>query len=306
VNRGWAIALMLLCGCGRAATDHEQLGDAAYGRADYPGALAEYHAAIREDTTPELLAKIGLAALHAPALREATDAYRALAIADHARLDEATMGLTLVARAAEHASDTVAMRQALTRLRALAPGQSNGSTSLGLIRGGSLAPEEVVLLTPPALVAASDPGTVDTLLLAYAGALRTTSACADAAAAYRAVLRRVSDPLMRSRAQNGYAACALQLGQEALAQKKTDPASSWFLEVVAYDSTSPTGRQALIGLGQTREVEGDVVGAAIAYQRALDADSGADSLDTFARARLAAIGSAEPPTPDSSTTRREP
>ena len=306
MNRGWAIVLIALGGCGRAATDHEQLGDAAYGRGDYPAALSEYHAAIRSDTTPDLLAKIGLAALHGPSLREGADAYRALPISDHTRLDEAAMGLELVARSAERASDTVAMRQALTRLRALAPGQSNGSSALGLIRGGSLGSEEIVLLTPPALVAASDAGTVDTLLLVYAGALRTTAACADAAAAYRTVLRRVQDPLMRSRAGNGYAACALTLGGEALALKKTDPASGWFLEVVAFDSTSPTGRQALLGLGQARELEGDLIGAAIAYQRVLDADSGADSLDTFARARLAAIGSAEPPPPDSSTTRREP
>jgi tetratricopeptide (TPR) repeat protein len=306
VNRGWAIALVVLGGCGRAATDHEELGDAAYGRGDFPAALAEYHAAIRTDTTPDLLAKIGLTALHAPSLREAADAYRALAISDHARLDEAAMGLELVARAAEHTADTVAMRLALTRLRALAPGQSNGSTALGLIRGGSLAPEEIVLLTPPALVAAPDAGTVDTLLLAYAGALRTTTACADAAPAYRTVLRRVKDPMMRSRAGNGYAACALQLGEEALTLKRPDPASGWFLEVVAYDSTSQIARQAMVGLGRAREAEGDIVGAAIAYQRALDAGSGADSLDTFARARLAAIGSAEPPPPDSSTTRREP
>jgi len=306
VNRGWAIALVVLGGCAQGATDHEQLGDAAYGRADYPAALAEFHAAFGGDTTPALLAKIGLAALHAPALREAGDAYRALAISDRTRLDEAAMGLGLVARAAERASDTVAMRQALTRLRALAPGQSNGSTALGLIRGGSLAPEEIVMLTPPALVAASDAGTVDTLLLAYAAALRTTSACADAAPAYRTVLRRVKDPLMRARAASGYAVCALQLGEESLALKRPDPAVGWFLEVVAYDSTSSTARQAMVGLGRAREAEGDLVGAAIAYQQALDADSVADSLGTFARSRLAAIGSAEPPRPDSSTTRREP
>lgn len=306
MNRGWAIALVVLGGCGRAATDHEQLGDAAYGRADYPAALAEYHAAIRGDTTPDLLAKIGLAALHAPALREAGDAFRALAISDRTRLDEAAMGLELVARAAERASDTVAMRQALTRLRALAPGQSNGATALGLIRGGSLAPEEIVLLTPPALVAASDPGTVDTLLLAYAGALRTTAACADAAPAYRTVLRRVRDPQMLSRAASGYASCALQLGEESMTLKRPESAVGWFLEVVASDSTGPAGRQALVGLGRAREAEGDLIGAAIAYQQALDADSVADSLGTFAKTRLRAIGSAEPPPPDSSTTRREP
>jgi tetratricopeptide (TPR) repeat protein len=292
--RGALAALVLTAGCVSAASDHEQLGDAAYAKGAYADALAEYRAGARANDTPALEGKIGLTGLHVPALRDAADAYQKLAATDRSRSDEAATGLVLVARAAERSADTLALRQALDGLRTLAPDRASGSTALSLIRAGKLDPPEVVALMPAALASARDGGTVDTLLLAYGQALRVTTACEEGASVFRTAFRRVQDQGARGRAVNGLAGCALQLGEEALTLKKADQAADWFQSVIQVDSTTPIGRRALLGLGQAHEAQGDLVAAVISYQRAAGSDSATDSLSTVARARLAAIGSAEP------------
>jgi len=292
----WRAGLLLLlsAGCIRAATDHERLGDAAYAKALYSDALAEYRAGVRAGPTANLEGKLGLAALHVPALHEAADAFQRLALLDHSRADEAATGLVLVAREAERTADTVALRESLGGLRTLAPDRASGRVALSLIRAGKLDPVEVVALMPAALASARDGGSVDTLLLAYGAALRSTTNCEEGAGVFRTAYRRVQDAGARNRAVNGLTGCALQLGDEALALKKFDPAAQWFETVVALDSTTAIGRRALLGLGHAREAGGDLVAAAIAYQRVVGADSVTDSLGLAARSRLAAIGSAEP------------
>lgn len=296
---------LLLAGCVRAATDHEQLGDAAYAKGSFADALAEYRAGARAEDSPALEGKIGMAAMHLPDLKEAASAYQKLAAADRSRSDEAATGLVLVARAAERGGDTLALRQALDGLRTLAPDRASGMTALSLIRAGKLDPPEVVALMPAALAAARDGGTVDTLLLAYGQALRVTTACEEGASVFRTAYRRVQDGGARNRAVNGLAGCALQLGEEALSLKKADQAADWFLTVTGIDSTTVTGRRALVGLGHAREAQGDLVAAAISYQRAIGSDSVTDSLGAVAQARLAAIGSAEP-APDSTVPEAKP
>ncbi|HKV73544.1 MAG TPA: tetratricopeptide repeat protein [Gemmatimonadales bacterium] len=292
---GRALALVLLVSaCFRAATDHERLGDAAYAKGSYADALAEYRAGVKAGPTANLEGKLALAALHVPALRESADAFQRLALLDHTRTDEAATGLVLVAREAERTADTVALRLSLGGLRTLAPDRASGRVALSLIRAGKLDPVEVVALMPAALASARDGGSVDTLLLAYGAALRTTTNCEEGAAVFRTAVRRVQDNGARNRAVNGLVGCALQLGEEALSLKKNDPAAQWFESAAALDSTSPSGRRALLGLGEAREAGGDLVAAAIAYQRVIGADSVADSLGLAARARLAAIGSAQP------------
>lgn len=292
-RRAGLTLLLLLAACVRAATDHERLGDVAYAKGAFADALAEYRAGVHSGATPALEGKLGLAALHVPALRDAAEAYQKLAAMDRSRSDEAATGLVLVARAAERTADTLALREALAGLRTLAPDRASGSVALNLIRAGKLDPSEVVALMPAALASARDGGSVDTLLMAYGAALRATTNCDEGAGVYRTALRRVQDAGARNRAANGLTSCALQLGEEALSLKKTDPAVDWFETVVALDSTTGTGRRALMGLGRAREAQGDLVAAAIAYQRVVGADSVADSLGLVARARLAAIGSAE-------------
>jgi len=301
----WAwLVLLLLAGCSSAASDHEGLGDVAYGQARYGDAAAEYRAALKRGRDGRLFAKLGLSALHAQDYREAGDAYRRLAAEDPSRRDEAANGLELVARAAERANDGVALRQAITALRTIAPTRLSGRYALGLVREGKLDPNETLVIIPAAIAAAPDAGSVDSLLTVYGAALQQTTACDAAARVYRAALRRSRDAKVRQRAGAGLAQCALQLGQEALTVQKPDQAASWFGEALAQDSTSVTGRRALLGLGDARLAEGDLLGAAIAYQRAIAAEGQPDdSTSQLARERLNRLGAApDAPTPSPSRT----
>ena len=141
------------------------------------------------------------------------------------------------------------------------------------------------------VVGFGDAVTVDQMLVGYAEALQATTACGDAADAFQAVLRRSRDPLIRSRAAAGLGGCGLQLGRDALAIDRPEVAARWFSRVLSVDSTSDRGRGALLGLGDARVAQGDLLGATIAYQDVLDA-SASDSFATEAGQRLARLGAA--------------
>jgi tetratricopeptide (TPR) repeat protein len=288
VKRLWLLLLVGAC-AGRAA-DHERLGDAAYGRAEYQPALQEYRAAARISQNARLAAKLGAAALKAGEIREAADAYRQLASLDNSRADEAATGLELVAKAAERAGDGSALQLAVVTLRGVAPQRLVSRYTLGIARSGKLTPEETIAIGPAALAAAPDGATGDSLLVLYASAARETTACEVAAAAYETVLRRTHDAPLKTRAANGYGLCAVQLGQEALTVDHAEIAARWFGKAASFSEGSPTGRRALVGLGDARIKLGDILGAAIAYQDAMQAEPD-DSIGTLARQRLAALGS---------------
>jgi tetratricopeptide (TPR) repeat protein len=304
VTRWWWPILLLVAGCSSAASDHERLGDVAYGQLHYGGAAAEYRAALKRASDGRLLAKLALAAMHDQSYREAGDAYRRLAAQDPSRKDEAANGLELVARAAERARDDVALRQAVTALRTIAPARLSGRYALGLVQEGKLDPNETLVIIPAALAAASDAGAVDSLLTVYGKAFQQNTACDAAAKAYRAVLRRSHDTKVRQRAGAGLAQCALQLGQEALTVQKPEQAALWFGEAISQDTSSAIGRRALVGLGDARVAEGDLLGAAIAYQRAIAPEGTTnDSTSQTARERLNRLGAApDAPTPSPSRT----
>jgi len=289
VKRLWLGLLLTACG-GRAA-DHERLGDAAYGRAEYPAALQEYRAAAKLSQNARVSAKLGAAALKAGEIREAAEAYRQLASQDRTRADEAATGLELVAKAAERAGDGSGLQLAVVTLRGVAPNRVMARYTLGLTRSGKLSPEETVAMAPAALASAPDAATADSILLLYAGAARETTACEAAAGAYETVLRRTRDPATRTRASNGYGLCAVQLGQEALTVDQAEVAARWFGKAAGFSSGSITGRRALVGLGDARIKLGDILGAAIAYQDAIDSEA-TDSISIMARQRLTALGNA--------------
>jgi len=76
---------------------------------------------------------------------------------------------------------------------------------------------------------------------------------------------------------------------------------------VRVDSTTWTGRRALIGLGDARVGQGDILGAAIAFQSVVDARTSlADSLARMAADRLRALGAAGEPGGADSAVRRTP
>jgi hypothetical protein len=140
-----------------------------------------------------------------------------------------------------------------------------------------------------------DSPTQDSLLAAYAATLQGGAGCDQAAPVYRIVLRRSRDALIRSRAGTGLATCALSLGLMALGGGRVDDAVTWFIQAVRVDSLSWTGRRALLGLGDARIGQGDILGAAIAFQTVADTRTGLlDSLAQMAKERLRALGAADP------------
>jgi hypothetical protein len=61
---------------------------------------------------------------------------------------------------------------------------------------------------------------------------------------------------------------------------------------------SPAGWRAAIGLGDARLGQGDVLGAAMAYQRVLSATGVPDSLMKLAAGKLNALGAPPPSAPE--------
>jgi tetratricopeptide (TPR) repeat protein len=278
-----------LTGCAGAAADHERLGDAAYAEGEFPSALEEYQAAAASRNDARLWAKVGAAAFRSEEYRAAVDAYQKLAAADPTRAVEAARGLEQVVRAADRAENGAALEDAVEALRRLAPERVSSRHTLALVKSGRLAETEEVGMGPLALAAAGDAATTDQLLLRYAEALRQTTACAEAADAYAAVLRRSRDGALRQRATRGLSDCATRLGLEALLLDRPEIASRWFNQVLDADSTSPLGRRALVGLGDARVKLGDLLGATLAYQDAMRGDP-ADTISTLAAQRLARLG----------------
>jgi tetratricopeptide (TPR) repeat protein len=291
-RRGLAAAALAvaLSACGSVGTDHERLGDAAAARNDLPTALAEYQAALKAQPSGRIYAKEGEAALHASRLREAAEAYRNLVADDPSRLDEAATGLDQVAAAAEKSGDAAALLAAVSALRDIAPDRLAGRHALALARMGGLEPQEAQMVLPYAIAAAPDPGVADSLLVAYGSALAATTACDQAMGAFQAVERRSRDADLLAQADSGIAACGLQLGQQALTVNQPWLAEKWFLAVVGADSTGLAGRRARLGLGDLRVAEGDVLGAALAYQQVVASGTADDSLTRRATEKLNALG----------------
>jgi tetratricopeptide (TPR) repeat protein len=287
--KGWVLSLVLLAGCAGSAADHERLGDTAYDQGDFAAALSEYREATRAQTNGRAWAKLGAAALKAGDFREAADAYSKLAAVDQTRAIEAARGLEQVARGADRAGAAPALAEAVEALRRLAPGRVSSQYTITLVRSGQLQPAEAAGIGPLALASAGDAAAVDQMLVQYGVALQSTTACAEAADAFLAALRRSRDQALRSRAIEGLGSCGIQLGQEALTLERPEVAYQWFSRVVAVDSNSERGRRALVGLGDARIEQGDLLGAAIAYQDAMRPGA-SDSIVAIANERLGRLG----------------
>jgi hypothetical protein len=148
---------------------------------------------------------------------------------------------------------------------------------------------------PAALASAADGRTVDSLLVAYGGAQRVTTACESATRTLQTALRRTRDAGLRVTASDGVSACALRLGLDALAGEQAETAERWFEAAITAAAASPSGWRAQIGLGDARLSQGDVLGAAIAYQTVISAAGVPDSLSKMASSKLHALGGAPPP-----------
>jgi len=283
-----AVAALLLTACGGAG-DHEKTGDLAYGEGRFADALAEYRSILGPNADARLWAKAAAAGLHTGDLRQAADGYLRLAESDPKRTQEAAEGLEAVARAADRAGNLGALRDVVIGLQSIAPEHVTGRYALLLAGEAGTDKAALVAVLPSAIASATESGTVDSLLAVYGGALQETAGCSQALLPFRAVLRRSPDSLIGARARAGVAECALALGQRAQAGGNFADAALWFAESARMDSTSVTGRRALLGVGEARAQQGDTLAAVLAFQAAANVSS-PDSVSQAAAARLAALG----------------
>jgi tetratricopeptide (TPR) repeat protein len=295
-----AVAVVTAAACVRTAADHEELGDRAYAAGDYRDALAEYRLALRpEPTRGPLLAKAAAAALHTAEFAFATSAYEALAGADGTRADEAADGLERVVRAALAVNERVAGETALAALRALAPDRPLGhyARAVALDAAEQGRNREARELLPPAIAAAPDGRTQDSLLFAYATVAARLRDCDTAVPAFEAVIRRGREPGAAEAAREGLALCALILGDAALDAGRSEAAEDWYRRAAAPGATSDVARAAFLRLGDLRLARGDVLGAVESYQMVLQGGIPGDSLAVRAQQRINALGRADTPMP---------
>ncbi len=276
-------------GCASAAADHERLGDHAYQDGEFTVAIGEYRAAIKSGAGAPAWAKLGNAALQGGQLGVAVEAYVTLRTDDPSRATEAAIGLERVAEAAERggAAEAIHLAAAVRALRTT-PGRPLGRWAL--TPRAELGPSEAAGALPAMLASASGRKVVDSLLLLYGEAQQATTACEAAIRTYRTVLRRSTITPQRASAGSGLGACGLRLGLDALGTHQGELAEQWFESAVKAVPASAVGWRAEIGLGDSRLLQGDVLGAALAYQSVLSVQSLPDSLRTLARAKLDSLG----------------
>jgi hypothetical protein len=152
-------------------------------------------------------------------------------------------------------------------------------------------PETRLALLPVAAATASNQRTADSLLGGYADALRETQNCEKGIRVYRSVMRRSKSPDLEVWLLHGRAVCAYTLGLEHLPEEPW-AAEGWFLEAVDAGAEGDIGRLALIGLGEARAAQGDLIGAALAYQAAIGSPSDQDSITIRAMNKLNDIAAA--------------
>ena len=277
--------VLLLAACGGTG-DQERSGDEAYGQSLYAEALADYRQVLAKDPDARVWAKAGAAALHTGDLAVASDAYLRLAAEDPTRAAEAAEGLDAVARAAERAGDSKRLQAAVVGMGAIAPDRSIGRYALELIRRQGAEPTDLVAVLPAAIAVAPDAETVDSLLLVHGLAARETSGCGEALPSFQAAVRRTRVAGVRSRAEEGVAACSLMLGLQSESAGKHDDALLWFAAAIRVDSNTIVGRRALVGYGDARLRLGDPIAAALAYQAVVSDQVQSDSIYQMARDRL--------------------
>lgn len=290
--RGTPILLLGLAACAGAAADHERLGDGHYLEGAFTPALAEYQAAQRSSPSARVWAKLGAAALRAGDAAAAVTAYENLARDDGTRVAEAARGLERAARlAARSGPGTPALTSALVGLRRVAPDRPLGRLARDAAGVGHDT-EYAASLLPAAIAAADASPDVNRLLLRYADGLRVRTACEQAARVYRTALRRIRDTAARREAGQGFGICALQLGHDAMATERYDIAEGWFDETVRLDPFGPVGLRARLGWGDARLRQGDVLGAAIAWEAVRATPGAPDSLRGQASQRISELGRA--------------
>ena len=273
------LAALVLAAC-QGTTNLERLGDQAVGGARLDEAIDAYRQVAARGGDGRVLAKLGSASLRAGRLGDAADAFLRLGRDDPSRRAEAADGLEAVAKAAERAADTSALRRAVMALAEVAPGRPSGRYVLALEQRRALTAAEREVLGPAALAAAPDQDAADSLLMRIARERADARDCEMAAGLFRAVALRSA---LRERARaawNGFAACAERVGLAKVDARQPAEALAWLEGAIAVDSASAQGIAAMGAMADALDALGDSTGATIIRavrdrNRAAQADSGA-------------------------------
>jgi tetratricopeptide (TPR) repeat protein len=285
-------------GCVGAAADHEVLGDRAYAERRFADALVEYRLAlVRRAPDAALRWKAGQAALNAEDFSAAASEFLGMGReAGPGRAADAADGLVRVAHAAVADGDRAALAAALEALQIVAPGRALGTFADALVRvaGQGLRAADALTVLVYAAAAARDARTQDSLMLAYAVALRRSDRCGDALPVFESLVRRQRDAAITGTAREGVVTCALGVGRAALDAGQPGAAEEWFETAITRGGDGPGVRLAYLGLGDVRFAAGDVVGAVEAYEQARAGLSPGDSVYAIVAERLNRIARPEP------------
>ena len=270
LRRAWALAI-LASAC-TAGPDHERLGDRRYADHAFVDALAEYRLAMQlRRPDYELRAKFAQAALRSGALSDAVIAYRDLAKAEPAALDEAADGLTRAAELAVGARDMGALTDAMVALHDVAPQRPVGAlvVALGASSTALAKRPEAMNVLLEAAAAAPTAAAADSFLLAYGDVNARLGRCDLGSRVYAGVLRRNTLPALARAAQGGLAWCAVADGRLSLSAGALGDAAAQFRRAIAIGVPDSTVRMAWLLLGDTRWADGDTVQALDSYRHAV-------------------------------------
>lgn len=283
----WRFApLALLLGataCGGGVGD-ELLGDAATADGRWEAAVDAYAEAGRE---PQVVAKRAAAALEAGRPGAAALAWVEVARSDSTRRGEAAAGIARAALLAQRSGDMLSLATAVRGLQQVAPDWPLGRLALPLRLAAFPSDDDVLALVPAILAAAPARDVADEALTAYAAAWRRQGRC-DRAAPLFATLAARLDGVAATEAAGAFAACRLRDGLAALDAGELDAAATALGEAVNRDPSGPTGRRALVALGDVHLRMGDVFAAQLAWRTAAAAASETDSITVLALERLRA------------------
>jgi tetratricopeptide (TPR) repeat protein len=274
------LAVTVTSAC-RGPTTLERRADAEVAEARWSEAFASYRTAAERQPDGRVLNKLGGAALRVGNLKEAAAAFGRMGREDPSRRNEAADGMEMVARAADRAGDTTALRMAVEGLQDVAPGRPVGRYVLALESRGALAPAVRLQLTPAAVAAAPDADMADSLLLQYAAILRDANDCEHASAVYQAVAMRSTLRERALAARHAGQDCALLVGQARIEAGAPADALVWLDEAIKADSASRRGVVALEAMATALTALGDTVGGTLVqsvadrYKAALPDSGGA-------------------------------
>ena len=255
-----AASITLACG-GSTSVERRADGEVAEGR--WHEAFASYRSAVERQPEGRVLGKLGVAALRVGKLNDAAAAFARMGSEDPSRQEEAADGLELVARSAERAGDTTALRVAIDGLRDVAPNRPVGRFVLALETRGALSAPDRVELTAAAVGAAPDGDTADSLLLQYAAVLRDANDCERASRIYQAVAMRSTLKARATAARHAEQDCALLVGKTRLETGAPADALVWLEQAIKADSASRSGVTALEAMATALTALGDTVGGTL-------------------------------------------